>query len=421
MSDNRTVVAHSLNAPLFSAASGPNSPRRPQSPANPEAAPPARASPGVAAERAAAAAQDRERKEAKRRSPTPAAPSPEKRAPAAASSPPRSKQPESGTSRRHRKRIYPSNPEKLQQRERNIRRRPSLPKQAKRNTAARLPPSHQLPKASSEAMLREKGDFTWAKNRVNPTAPKTIYQSSDFGSKKSRRRGSRQMLSFEHKVIAGIAALIIVALLVVWGSQRGEDQIKKPRFSDKPRTTQSSTSSSSRPSAKRTQKKATTKKKRSKPKKKRKTKVTKKKKQNKKPTRTSARKKKSQKKTKPRSAATLKSRSLKKSPPKTPRSSGPTVPSSWPRTRASSGSALQAQLLKVVSVTGLRLLEMPGNCQPCQIPAQLKDGTRVLLSSQDSSPWSGVKRTRSRQVNAKGLVTKSVQGYFTLIVQDLSP
>lgn len=343
-------------------------------------------------------------------------------------------------SRRHRKRVYPTHPQKLQRAQQQQKKRSPIPKNLARARANANAPLHQLPKAASEAQMREQEAFNWAKNRVNPTAPRTIHQTSVHRRRKRRGKRANFWTSTEFLITAGVLLIIGAIAVAALSTRQSQHQPVKPRFTvrkqepqeqpqpvqvqapeEQPRGAQppkqdspqnerpredvkTRTQKPARKEAEKSTPKATAKGQKSKP----------------------TRKKGNQKEV--RKAAPERTRNTPKEPArlqtKLPARSLPNkgaVPGGWPSVQVKTGRELAANKFKVVSVMNITLLQVPDSCQPCQIPGKLSDGTKVLLSSQSTSPWKGVITSRTVVVNAKALVTQSAQDYYTLIVQDLSP
>lgn len=339
-------------------------------------------------------------------------------------------------SRRNRKRVHPTHPQKLQRALSRQKKRSPLPKFLLRLRAkAKAPaPAHQLPKAASEAQMRVKENFTWAKNRINPTAPRSIYQTSAHRRRKRRSQRGQFWTRAEFLITAGALLIIGVIAAAVMISGQSSHKTVKPRFTVRqperqenppPQQTRSlaPTAQTDDPSHRESPR-------------------TKKGRENVRPrvqrlsqqeTRRStpnASEKRQKRGVKIESRkATQPRRRNKSNTPARLQTSLPAnsfakkkaLPASWPSVHVQTGRELALNKLKVVSVINITLLQIPESCQPCQIPGKLRDGTNVLLSSQSTTLWKGVIASRKVMVNAKALVTQSTQNYYTLIVQDLDP
>jgi hypothetical protein len=323
-----------------------------------------------------------------------------------------------------RKRMHQRPTGKLQRVLAQQKKRSPIPRHLAKLLSPAGAPSHQLPKASSEAQMRQEDNFTWAKNRVNPTAPKSIYQAAG----RQRRRHKRPMTRIWSKtngLIAGAVLILGIIGTLLLSSLRSQQDPVRPRFTVRKQLQEESPQieKSTPKQPEETPKTQTGSNERSQVPEKRPAPT--KKERNRDVKRASNERKKQQKKT-AQNANQKRPKPRNQQSPKQPariqtQLPARKLPASWPSTRVTSGPELARNKFKVVSIVNITLLQVPKSCQPCQIPGRLGDGTRVLLSSQSSAQWSEIIKSRTLVVNAKALVTQSAKDYYTLIIQELKP
>ncbi len=295
--------------------------------------------------------------------------------------------------------------------------------------AAPAAPAHQLPKAVSEAQIQTR-DFAWAKNRVNPTAPRSIFhmpQNAEVKRPKTRtHRKSSGGLPWEVKLLmiglVAVLALIFVAHLIV----SRPSPPRQPRFSqqqnlDFDQGTQTASNAiefdeaqpiivptNEKPNKRDAQNQKT----QTKPA----PKNTSKKKETKRQSSAPAAKSAPAKKAPAASKSPQKTTSLRARAPQKPAQN---AVAALPKIRGSED--LAKNLFKQVSLESVRILQSPNSCAPCQVPAVLRDGTKILLTSTNMGPWQEIQRTKSLNIKATGLLTRSGQGTYTVIVKDVRP
>jgi hypothetical protein len=285
------------------------------------------------------------------------------------------------------------------------------------------PPAHQLPKAMSEAQIKPRDDFGWAKNRVNPTAPRSIYHIAEKRPRTHHRSG-RSALPHEVKLLilgfAAILAFLIITNMIV----NKPSPPRQPRFSEqkagetehkRERYPNQVTFDNAKPIVVSPQKQDQKKIKNTQTKKQDSRNNKKEDKETRKASepakRIAAKPQRQQNQQNKKSEGRLQARA--------PIQAG--IPRSWPKTMINGSEDLAKNLFKQVSIESVRLLVAPQQCSPCQIPAVLRDGTRILLTSQSITPWANIRKTGSLNIKANGLLTRTAQGTYSLIVKEVTP
>ena len=297
------------------------------------------------------------------------------------------------------------------------------PSSKEANATSRNPsPAHQLPKAASEAQLKPRGDFTWARNRVNPTAPRSIFHSREKIGLGKRRTPQNKMPPEILYIAVGLVSIISIMLIALVAGNKNQKpeprlilrksqpiQVETARPSTPgemvfetgpkiPVNTDSKTKKS--PTAVDQPKKSVARDSTNKQKQKNSTGESKFKKQD--------------TPSKPVIQKAPKAQTIAKAPKK------PKADNSAPAI-VTNDSGLKSNLFKKVTINSVQLLISPDTCEPCQIPGKLQDGTRILLTSPNIQPWRAVQRKGSFNVKAHGFLTKNSQGTYSLIVQKLDP
>lgn len=277
-------------------------------------------------------------------------------------------------------------------------------------------PAHQLPKAASEAQLKPRGDFTWAKNRVNPTAPKSIFHSQEkIGA--NRRQAQQKKMPPELLYIA-VGLISIISLMLIAYVANNRDQKPEPRLMlRKSQPVEVESPSRQLPSAlvfdtgPKIPVTADKKPKKSPPA----------------PQRVKESVTRSDSVRRKQTAPVLVSKPKKQEMiAKSAAPKGQKKPKQ-PKQKADSldtirdNAGLENNLFKKVKIDGVQLLISPDTCEPCQIPGKLRDGTKILLTSPNIQPWRTVQRRGAYTVKASGFLTRNSQGTYSLIVQNLEP
>jgi hypothetical protein len=300
---------------------------------------------------------------------------------------------------------------------------PSQPKSKDGNPGSRNPsPAHQLPKAASEGQLKPRGDFTWARNRVNPTAPRSIFHSREkigLGKRKTPQNKMPPEILYIAVGLVSIISIMLIAFvasnknqkpeprLILRKSQPAQVETARPNppaemvFETGPKIPVNTDSKVQKtPSAPDQPKNSaardnTTKQKPKSP-------------------AGESKLKKQDSPSKPVTAKTPKATTIAKAPKK-PNAENPSP------AFITNDAGLKSNLFKKVTINSVQLLISPDTCEPCQIPGKLQDGTRILLTSSNIQPWRAVQKKGSFNVKAHGFLTKNSQGTYSLIVQRLDP
>jgi hypothetical protein len=309
----------------------------------------------------------------------------------------------------------------------------SDPAEASSDSRPSPPPAHQLPKAASEAQFKPKESFGWAKNRVNPTALSSSMYSTERPGRAKKKLQPRPLetraLPPEMKLLFAGLVTVIVLLFIANLIVNRPPPPRQPRFSESRGTeidARTNTGAASldfeeadpivvRPAKPPARKKPSEVKRRetqAKP-------AASQKKQQQKP---STSKKETRSPATPKSVAKAQRPESKNSKNlKARRTDNTGTPSSWPKIKVQGSEDLARNTFKQVTIESVRLLQMPKNCSPCQVPAILRDGTKILLTSQNLGPWKTVQKLGSINVRVNGLLSKTGQGTYSIIVRDVAP